>query len=83
MEATGGGFCRSDLNGCHASGFLTGTSILITKKDLRTFSKRWKAGLSKLGETSGARTKAIRDLIYLIKDVPMDGRRGLRCSLHL
>lgn len=25
-------------------------------------------GLSKLGESSGARTKAIRDLIYLIKD---------------
>ena len=32
-------------------------------------------GLSKLGETSGARTKAIRDLIYLIKDIPMDGRQ--------
>lgn len=30
-------------------------------------------GLSKLGETSGARTKAIRELIYLIKDIPMDG----------
>ena len=32
-------------------------------------------GLSKLGETSGARTKAIRDLLYLIKDIPMDGRQ--------
>ncbi|MBR4518465.1 MAG: type I restriction-modification system subunit M, partial [Victivallales bacterium] len=32
-------------------------------------------GLSKLGESSGARTKAIRDLIYLIKDIPMDGRQ--------
>lgn len=32
-------------------------------------------GLSKLGDTSGARTKAIRDLIYLIKDIPMDGRQ--------
>ena len=32
-------------------------------------------GLSKLGETSGARTKAIRDLIYLIQDIPMDGRQ--------
>ena len=32
-------------------------------------------GLSKLGETSGARTKAIRDLIYLIKDIPMDGKQ--------
>lgn len=32
-------------------------------------------GLSKLGDTSGARTRAIRDLIYLIKDIPMDGRQ--------
>lgn len=32
-------------------------------------------GLSKLGGTSGEQTKAIRDLIYLIKDIPMDGRQ--------
>ena len=32
-------------------------------------------GLSKLGETSGARTKAISGLIQLIKDIPMDGRQ--------
>lgn len=34
------------------------------------------SGLSKLGENSGARTKAIRDLIYLIRDIPMDGKAG-------
>lgn len=33
-------------------------------------------GLSKLGETSGARTKAISDLILLIKDIPMDEKQG-------
>lgn len=33
-------------------------------------------GLSKLGETSGARTKAISDLIQLIKDIPMDEKQG-------
>lgn len=33
-------------------------------------------GLSKLGETSGARTNAIRDLINLIKDIPMDEKQG-------
>lgn len=33
-------------------------------------------GLSKLGETSNARTKAIRDLIHLIKDIPMDEKQG-------
>ena len=32
-------------------------------------------GLSKLGDTSGARTRAIRDLIYPIKDIPMDRRQ--------
>lgn len=32
-------------------------------------------GLSKLGESSGARTKAIRNLLYLIDDIPMDGKQ--------
>lgn len=33
-------------------------------------------GLNKLGETSGARTTAIRGLLNLIKDIPMDGKQG-------
>ncbi len=33
-------------------------------------------GLSKLGESSGARTKAIGNLIRLIKDIPMDEKQG-------
>lgn len=32
-------------------------------------------GLSKLGDTSGARTKAISGLLYLIKDIPMDNKQ--------
>lgn len=32
-------------------------------------------GLSKLGESSGAQTKAISDLLQLIKDIPMDGKQ--------
>lgn len=32
-------------------------------------------GLSKLGDSSGAQTKAISQLIELIKDIPMDGRQ--------
>ena len=32
-------------------------------------------GLSKLGDSSGTQTKAIRDLIDLIKVIPMDGRQ--------
>lgn len=33
-------------------------------------------GLSKLGDTSGAQTKAISGLLQLIRDIPMDGRQG-------
>lgn len=33
-------------------------------------------GLSKLGDTSNARTKTIRDLINLIKEIPMTGKQG-------
>ena len=33
-------------------------------------------GLSKLGETAARQTKAISDLIHLIKEIPMDGRQG-------
>ncbi|MGN1392527.1 MAG: type I restriction-modification system subunit M [Succinivibrionaceae bacterium] len=33
-------------------------------------------GLNKLGETSGARTVAIRSLLKLIKDIPMDEKQG-------
>ena len=32
-------------------------------------------GLSKLGESANAQTKAARDLIHLINDIPMDGRQ--------
>ncbi|MDD7464868.1 MAG: type I restriction-modification system subunit M N-terminal domain-containing protein [Actinomycetaceae bacterium] len=31
-------------------------------------------GLSKLGDSAASQTKAVRDLIYLIKDIPMDGK---------
>ncbi|PSV24154.1 type I restriction-modification system subunit M [Photobacterium kishitanii] len=33
-------------------------------------------GLSKLGESSGKRTKAISDLLHLIKEIPMNGNLG-------
>ena len=33
-------------------------------------------GLSKLGDTAGKQTKAISELVHLIKDIPMDGKQG-------
>ncbi len=32
-------------------------------------------GLSKLGENTKSQTKAVRDLLQLIKDIPMDGKQ--------
>lgn len=32
-------------------------------------------GLSKLGDSAASQTKAVRDLLHLIKDIPMDGRQ--------
>ena len=34
------------------------------------------SGLSKLGDTAASQTKAVRDLIHLIKDIPMNGRQN-------
>lgn len=33
-------------------------------------------GLSKLGDNAASQSKSISDLIYLIKDIPMDGKQG-------
>ena len=32
-------------------------------------------GLTKLGDSAASRTKAVRDLIHLIKEIPMDGKQ--------
>lgn len=33
-------------------------------------------GLSKLGDSAASQSKAVNDLIHLIKDIPMDGKQG-------
>lgn len=51
---------------------------LINESHKKVFNKIFETlqtGLSKLGDTSGAQTKAIRELLNLIKDIPMDGRQ--------
>ena len=45
------------------------------KKVFENIFKTLETGLSKLGDSSGAQTKAIRGLIELIKDIPMDGKQ--------
>ena len=45
------------------------------KKVFRGIFETLETGLSKLGESSASQTKAISDLIQLIKDIPMDGKQ--------
>lgn len=68
----------SDFEAGQVTDALSSFSRLINPTHRRVFDGIFKTldtGLSKLGETSGARTKAIRDLLYLIKDIPMDGKQ--------
>lgn len=68
----------SDFNAADVTEALSAFSRLINPSHKKVFDKVFatlETGLSKLGENSGARTKAIRDLLYLIKDIPMDGRQ--------
>lgn len=51
---------------------------LISPKHKKLFDgifNTLETGLSKLGETAAKQTKAINDLLHLIKDIPMDGRQ--------
>ena len=45
------------------------------KKVFENIFQTLETGLSKLGDSSGARTKAISGLLQLIKDIPMDGKQ--------
>ena len=68
----------SDFSAADVTEALSAFSRLINPSHKKVFDKVFatlETGLSKLGENSGARTKAIRDLLHLIKDIPMDGRQ--------
>ena len=57
---------------------LSAFSRLINPAHKKVFDKIFdtlQTGLSKLGDSSGTQTKAVSDLIYLIKDIPMDGKQ--------
>ncbi|MCD8272254.1 type I restriction-modification system subunit M [Akkermansia sp.] len=68
----------SDFSAADVTEALSAFSRMINPSHKKVFDKVFatlETGLSKLGENSGARTKAIRDLLHLIKDIPMDGRQ--------
>ncbi|AMO55837.1 type I restriction-modification protein subunit M [Endozoicomonas montiporae] len=69
----------SDFGVEHVRTALSAFSRLIHKEHKDLFEgifKTLETGLSKLGDTAAKQTKAISELIQLIKDIPMDGRQG-------
>lgn len=68
----------SDFSADDVANALSAFSRLINPahKDVYTgIFKTLEEGMSKLGTDSKSRTKAIHDLIYLIKDIPMNGKQ--------
>ena len=70
---------KGDFDVSHVRDALSAFSRLIHPNHKRLFEgifKTLETGLSKLGDTAAKQTKAISELIQLIKDIPMDGRQG-------
>lgn len=66
-----------DFDVSNVTDALSAFNRLIDPKHKKVFEKIFDTldtGLSKLGDTSGTRTKAISNLLQLIKDIPMDGK---------
>ena len=69
----------SDFDVSNVTDALSAFSRLVDPNHKHVFERIFETletGLSKLGDTSGARTKAISGLLHLIRDIPMDGRQG-------
>jgi len=67
-----------DFDVSNVTDALSAFSRLISpthKKVFENIFRTLETGLSKLGESSGARTKAISGLLQLIRDIPMDGKQ--------
>ena len=68
-----------DFDVSNVSDALSAFSRLINPSYSHVFDKIFETletGLSKLGDTSGARTETISGLLQLIRDIPMDARQG-------
>lgn len=67
-----------DFNVSNVTDALNAFNRLISPQYKKVYEKIFdtlQTGLSKLGDSTGSQTKAIRNLIYLIKDIPMDGKQ--------
>lgn len=68
-----------DFNVANVRDALSAFNRLINVRHKRLFDgifNTLQTGISKLGDTSQKQTKAISELINLIKDIPTDGRQG-------
>ena len=68
----------SDFNVADVRDALSAFSRLINTSHKKVFDGVFdtlQTGLSKLGDSSNSQTKSISDLLYLIKDIPMDGKQ--------
>ena len=68
----------SDFNVADVRDALSAFNRLINSSHKKVFTGIFdtlQTGLSKLGDSSNSQTKAISDLLYLIKDIPMDGKQ--------
>ena len=69
----------SDFDESNVRDALSAFSRLIDTNHKKLFDGIFttlETGLSKLGESAGKRTKAISDLLHLIKSIPMNGKQG-------
>lgn len=69
---------RNDFNISNVSDALSAFNRLISKTHKKVFEGIFttlETGLSKLGDTASSQTKAVKDLIYLIDDIPMDNKQ--------
>ncbi|MDR0978532.1 MAG: type I restriction-modification system subunit M [Lachnospiraceae bacterium] len=69
---------KSDFDVSNVRDALSAFNRLINASHKKVFENildTLQTGLSKLGENSKAQTKAVSDVIYLIKDIPMDGNQ--------
>ena len=68
----------SDFDVSNVTDALSAFSRLISENYKRVFDgifQTLESGISKLGSSSKEQSKAVRDLIYLINDIPMDGQQ--------
>lgn len=68
----------SDFDVSNVTDALSAFSRLISDNYKRVFDgifQTLESGISKLGSSTKEQSKAIRDLIYLINDIPMDGQQ--------